>query len=186
MLYSNLELSAQPGLANSSDEVDIQAIVKTSIKVAEYAKSCKLEVGFTIENSFRLNVVDLLEILSAVDRTGVQYVGIVDSVGSASPRQVYDFIQMVRKVINCDIKTSFSNSTQCAVANSYTALEAGAIVLNTSICKLDEHEGLTPLGGMLRKLQAANQDHVTNRYRLGRLKDVEDLVAHAIDDTSVR
>ena len=42
------------------------------------------------EDSFRSDLVDLLSLYKAVDKVGVNRVGIADTVGCASPRQVYD------------------------------------------------------------------------------------------------
>jgi hypothetical protein len=42
------------------------------------------------EDSFRSDLVDLLSLYKAVDTVGVNRVGIADTVGCASPRQVYD------------------------------------------------------------------------------------------------
>ncbi len=42
------------------------------------------------EDSFRSDLVDLLSLYRAVDKVGVNRVGIADTVGCASPRQVYD------------------------------------------------------------------------------------------------
>jgi hypothetical protein len=39
----------------------------------------------------------------AVDQVGVNRVGIADTVGCASPRQVYDLVRTLRGVVNCDI-----------------------------------------------------------------------------------
>lgn len=64
-------------------------------------------------DSFRSDLVDLLSIFSAVDKIGINRVGIADTVGCTSPR-LYDLVRM------------FHNDTGCAVANAYCALEAGA------------------------------------------------------------
>jgi isopropylmalate/homocitrate/citramalate synthase len=77
-------------------------------------------------DSFRSDLVDLLSIYSAVDKIGVNRVGIADTVGCASPRQVYDLVRTLRGVVSCDIETHFHNDTGCAIANAYCALEAGA------------------------------------------------------------
>lgn len=54
---------------------------------------------------------DLLSIYSAVDKIGVNRVGIADTVGIASPREVYDLVRTLRGVVSCDIETHFHNDT---------------------------------------------------------------------------
>jgi homocitrate synthase len=51
------------------------------------------------EDSFRSDLVDLLSLYSAVDKAGVNRVGIADTVGCATPRQVYDLVRTLRGVV---------------------------------------------------------------------------------------
>jgi isopropylmalate/homocitrate/citramalate synthase len=76
---------------------------KTAIEVIEFVKSKGKEIRFSSEDSFRSNLVDLLMLYQAVDQVGVNRVGIADTVGCASPRQVYDLVRTLRGVVNCDI-----------------------------------------------------------------------------------
>ena len=105
---------------------DMTQITASAIEVINYVKSQGLEVRFSSEDSFRSNLVDLLSLYRAVDTIGVNRVGVADTVGCASPRQVYDLIRTLRGVVRCDIETHFHNDTGCAIANAYVALEAGA------------------------------------------------------------
>ncbi|KAL9581812.1 MAG: hypothetical protein Q9212_003677 [Teloschistes hypoglaucus] len=80
-------------------------ILTTAIEVINYVKSKGLEVRFSSEDSFRSDLVDLLSLYKAVDAIGVNRVGIADTVGCATPRQVYDLIRTLRGVVGCDIET---------------------------------------------------------------------------------
>lgn len=89
---------------------DITYIIKTAIEVIEFVKSKGIEVRFSSEDSFRSDLVDLLSIYRAVDKIGVNRVGIADTVGCANPRQVSfnleDFPNLaesllVRSTISC-------------------------------------------------------------------------------------
>jgi homocitrate synthase len=77
-------------LREHSHGKDMAYIEKTAIEVIEYIKSKGLEVRFSSEDSFRSDLVDLLSLYRTVDKIGVNRVGIADTVGCASPRQVYD------------------------------------------------------------------------------------------------
>jgi homocitrate synthase len=79
-------------LREHSHGKDMTYIKKTAIEVIEYVKSQGKEIRFSSEDSFRSDLVDLLSIYSAVDKIGVNRVGIADTVGCASPRQVYDLV----------------------------------------------------------------------------------------------
>lgn len=84
--------------------------VQTAIEVIEFVKSKNLEIRFSSEDSFRSDLVDLLSVYSAVDKVGVHRVGIADTVGCASPRQVYDLVRTLRGVVSCDIETHVSGA----------------------------------------------------------------------------
>lgn len=84
---------------------DMTYILKTAIEVIEFVKSKGIEIRFSSEDSFRSDLVDLLSIYQAVDKVGVNRVGIADTVGCANPRQVYDLVRTLRGVVGCDIET---------------------------------------------------------------------------------
>ena len=113
-------------LREHSHGKDMAYIEKTAIEVIEFVKSKGLEIRFSSEDSFRSDIVDLLSLYRAVNRVGVHRVGVADTVGCATPRQVYDLVRTLRGVVSCDIETHFHNDTGCAIANAYCALEAGA------------------------------------------------------------
>ena len=136
-------------LQQHSHGKDMTYIKNTALEVINYVKSQGKEIRFSSEDSFRSDLVDLLTIYSAVDKVGVDRVGIADTVGCASPRQVYDLVRTLRGVVKCDIETHFHNDTGCAIANAYCALEAGATHVDTSVLGIGERNGITPLGGLM-------------------------------------
>ena len=155
--------------------------IRTAAKeVIEFVKSKGLEVRFSSEDSFRSNLDDILSLYSAVDSVGVHRVGIADTVGGASPRQVYDLVKTVRGVVECDIETHFHNDTGCAIANAYLALEAGATHIDTTVLGIGERNGITPLGGLMARLCSTNGEHVHRRYNLEKLPEIEKMVAQAV------
>lgn len=126
---------------------DMAYIAKTAIEVIEFVKTKGIEVRFSSEDSFRSDLVDLLSIYQTVDKIGVNRVGVADTVGCANPRQVYDLVRTLRGVVSCDIEVHLHNDTGMgkasktllvrlftlgtAIANAYTALEAGATHIDT-------------------------------------------------------
>lgn len=130
---------------------DMAYITKTAIEVIQFVKSKGIEVRFSSEDSFRSDLVDLLSIYQTVDKIGVNRVGVADTVGCANPRQVYDLVRTLRGVVSCDIELHLHNDTGMgknqgillgpviyftwsAIANAYTALEAGATHIDTCEC----------------------------------------------------
>ena len=192
-------------------------ITKTAIEVINFVKSKGIEVRFSSEDSFRSDLVDLLSIYQTVDKIGVNRVGIADTVGCANPRQVYDLVRTLRGVVACDIEVHLHNDTgmgqsptdlflelstlttcPLAIANAYTALEAGATHIDTctsldccqfrdtandrvAVLGIGERVGITPLGGLVACLYAANPEYVKSKYNLPMLREIENLVAEAVE-----
>ncbi|KAL1983428.1 hypothetical protein VTN96DRAFT_10334 [Rasamsonia emersonii] len=167
-------------LREHSHGKDMTYITNTAIEVINFVKSKGIEVRFSSEDSFRSDLVDLLSIYSAVDQVGVNRVGIADTVGCASPRQVYELVRVLRGVVKCDIECHFHNDTGCAIANAYCALEGGATHIDTSVLGIGERNGITPLGGLMARMMVVAPDYVKNKYKLHKLKEIEDLVAEAV------
>jgi homocitrate synthase len=178
---SDVVIGTSSYLMEHSHGKDMTYITNTAIEVINYVKSHNIEIRFSSEDSFRSNLVDLLSIYSTVDKIGVNRVGIADTVGCASPRQVYDLIRTLRGVVSCDIETHFHNDTGCAIANAYCALEAGATHIDTSVLGIGERNGITPLGGLMARMIVADRDYVMGKYKLHKLKDIEELVAQAVE-----
>ncbi|KAI7871195.1 homocitrate synthase [Spinellus fusiger] len=160
---------------------DMDYITEKAIEVITYIKSQGREVRFSTEDSFRSDLVDLLSIYKAVDKIGVDRVGIADTVGCANPRQVYELVKTLRSVVNCDIECHFHNDTGCAIANAYAALEAGATHIDTSVLGIGERNGITPLGGLFARMYAADKDYVLGKYDVKLIRNVENLVADAVE-----
>lgn len=158
---------------------DIPYIIENAIRVVEFIKRQGLEVRFSTEDSFRSDLVDLLTVYRAVDRIGVNRVGIADTVGVATPRQVYDLVNTLRKLVSCDIEFHGHNDSGCAIANAYSALEAGATHVDTTVLGIGERNGITPLGGLVARLYATDRTLV-QKYNLPLLRDVENLVADIV------
>lgn len=168
-------------LREHSHGKDMAYITETAIEVINFVKSKGLEVRFSSEDSFRSDLVDLLSLYKAVNAVGVHRVGVADTVGCATPRQVYDLVRTLRSVVSCDIECHFHNDTGCAIANAYCALEAGATHIDTSVIGIGERNGITPLGGLMARMIVADRDYVMGKYKLAQLKDIEELVAQAVE-----
>jgi len=160
---------------------DMDYIVKTAGEVINFIKSQGIEVRFSSEDSFRSDLVDLLGLYRTVDKLGVNRVGIADTVGCANPRQVYELVRTLRGVVSCDIECHFHNDTGCAIANAYTALEAGATHIDTSVLGIGERNGITPLGGFVAKMYVADKKYVTSKYKLEMLREIDNTIAQEVE-----
>ncbi len=109
-----------------------------------------------------------MAVYKAVSDLGVHRVGLADTVGVATPRQVYTLVREVRKVIHaeCGIEFHGHNDTGCAVSNAYEAVEAGATHIDTTILGIGERNGITPLGGLLARMFTFDPQGLIDKYNL--------------------
>ena len=159
---------------------DLTHISTKAKEVIEIVNAHGIEVHFSGEDSFRSNFDDLLNLYSLVDRLGVRRVGIADTVGVASSRDVFNKISALRRVVGCDIETHFHNDTGCAVANAYTALEAGATHIDTTVLGIGERNGITSLGGLVASLLPTERKYVLSKYKVETLSYLDSLVAQIV------
>jgi homocitrate synthase len=62
-------------------------------------------------------------------------------------------------------------------------LEAGATHIDTSVLGIGERNGITPLGGLLARMYTADKEYVKNKYDLSKIREVENIVAEAVEVT---
>ncbi|KAI0546733.1 homocitrate synthase, partial [Xylaria curta] len=176
----DLVIGTSSFLREYSHGKSMDMIKSIALEVIDYVKSQGVEVRFSSEDSFRSDLVDILSLYKAVDKAGVNRVGVADTVGGATPRMVYDLIRTLRGVVGCDIETHFHDDTGCAVANALSALEAGATHIDTSVLGIGERNGITPLGALMARMVVTAPEYVTKKYNLKALKSLEELVADAV------
>lgn len=157
----------------------IEQIIDIALEVVSYLLSQNVEVRFSTEDSLRSDPEDLYRVYQAVDKLGVHRVGVADTVGIGTPRQIYTIVSNLRKQVNADIEFHGHNDSGCAIANAYAALEAGATHIDTSVLGIGERNGITPLGGLIARLYATNPALVA-KYNLPLIRDLDKLVAELV------
>ncbi|MCC6147026.1 MAG: homocitrate synthase [Anaerolineaceae bacterium] len=158
----------------------IVQIIETAQEVIQYLLTQNVEVRFSTEDSLRSETEDLYQVYEAVDQMGVHRVGVADTVGIGTPRQIYDLVKELRARVKADIEFHGHNDTGCAIANAFAALEAGATHVDTSILGIGERNGITPLGGLVARIYAV--DHaLVSKYHLPLLLHLDQAVAHLVN-----
>jgi homocitrate synthase len=164
-------------LREASHGKSIQQIIDAMGAPVELALSAGLETRFSAEDAFRSEESDLMQVYRAAERMGVHRVGAADTVGIATPRQVFALFREIRRTVKCDIGFHGHDDTGCAVANAWEAVAAGATHVDVSVLGIGERVGITPLGGFVARMYSLDPQGVAARYRLGQLKELERLVA---------
>jgi len=140
------------------------------------AQAHGLVVRFSSEDGFRTDPDDLLAMYRAVDALGVDRIGIADTVGIATPRQVEELVTLLRRECRAAIEFHGHNDSGCAIANAHAALDAGATFIDTTVLGIGERNGITPLGGLIARLYASDAA-LTAAYNLPTLRHLDALVA---------
>jgi homocitrate synthase len=164
-------------LREASHGRSIQQIIDAMGAPVELALSAGLETRFSAEDAFRSEESDLMQVYRAAEKMGVHRVGAADTVGIATPRQVFALFREIRRTVKCDIGFHGHDDTGCAVANAWEAVAAGATHVDVSVLGIGERVGITPLGGFIARMYSLDPQGVSARYRLGQLKELERLVA---------
>jgi len=157
----------------------IPQIIEMAQEVVSYLKSQGVITRFSTEDSLRSDLEDMFAVYEAVDALGVDRVGVADTVGVGTPRQIYDLVSELRRRVHCDIEFHGHNDSGCAIANSYAALEAGATHIDTSILGIGERNGITPLGGLVARMYATDPKLV-EKYNLPLLSKLDRTVAEMV------
>lgn len=157
----------------------IDAIIDMAREVLGYLSTQNVEMRFSTEDSLRSNPEDLFRVYEAVDAMGVDRVGIADTVGIGTPHQIYNLVAGLRQRVRADIEFHGHNDTGCAIANAFSALEAGATHIDTTILGIGERNGITPLGGLVARIYAVNTDLVS-KYNLSMLLELDRYIAKLV------
>ncbi len=169
-------------LREFSHGMAMDQVIERSVEVLSWIRSQApgMELRFSTEDSFRSEEADLLRVYLAVDKVGVDRFGIADTVGVATPTRVYQLVSSLRRLVKAGIEFHGHNDSGCAIANSFSALEAGATHIDTSVLGIGERNGITPLGGFVARMYATNRDLVKKKYKLKRLRKIDDMIAKMV------
>ena len=163
----------------SIDEIiDVASQVLTFIR----QQAPTIELRFSTEDSFRSDRADLMRVYLDIDKLEVvNRFGVADTVGVATPREVFNLVRTLRTLTHADIEFHGHNDTGCAIANSFAALEAGATHIDTTVLGIGERNGITSLEGLIARLYATSPNSVRAKYRLHQLHQLNQLVAQKVE-----
>lgn len=120
-----------------------EQVLEKAVKAVEYAKSHGVVVEFSAEDATRSDRRFLVQIFQAVVDAGADRIDIADTVGVAYPSLIASLVSYVKN----NVKGSYIVSVHChndfgmAVANSVSAVEAGADQVHVTILGVGERAG---------------------------------------------
>jgi 4-hydroxy-2-oxovalerate aldolase len=126
------------------DFIRIGVNINESEKANEYIRYIKSKGLIVAANFMKSYAVDAEEFATRVKKAsleGADYVYLVDSAGGMFPNDVKKYIEKAKKVSKCEIGFHGHNNLSLAIANSLSAIEAGATIIDTSLQGLGRDGG---------------------------------------------
>jgi homocitrate synthase len=179
----DIVIGTSPQLIQHSHGKSIRQIIDLMEDVTSWVRSQApgIILRFSTEDTFRSREADLLRIYLAVAAIGtVDRLGVADTVGVATPLQVYNMVHQLVRLTGLDVEFHGHNDSGCAIANAAAALEAGATHIDTTVLGIGERNGITPLGGLVARLYTLKRDYV-RKYHLPLLPRIDSYVAMLCD-----
>ncbi|MEO8608360.1 MAG: homocitrate synthase [Chloroflexota bacterium] len=175
----DIVIGTSPQLMQHSHGKNIRQIIDIAGEVMSFIRGQQPDIilRFSTEDTFRSREADLLRVYLAVADLGmVNRLGVADTVGVATPNQVYSMVQQLIRLTGLDIEFHGHNDSGCAIANACAALEAGATHIDATILGIGERNGITPLGGLIARLYTLRRTFV-EKYNLRLLPQLDQLIA---------
>lgn len=150
----NLYMGTSPQMIKSSHG---KSLTEISTIASRIIKDLRKEVGnnfirFSGEDAFRTSWEDLKKVYDPLYEYVTAF-GSPDTVGISDRDAVIDRISRLRYTYpNVAIETHFHNDLGRALANSVTAVKAGATFIDCSIWGIAERNGITPVSDFLYSL----------------------------------
>lgn len=179
----NLFFGTSTELRSFSHGRGIEQIANEAVPLIRHIRESGRYVRFSAEDAFRSDLVDLLTVFDAVVDAGVDRIGLPDTVGIATPRQVDRLVTLIaQRYPNVGIEFHGHNDTGCAIANTIAAFESGADCLDVTVMGIGERNGIASLSGIISQLYIHYPDLLA-AYDLTRLLELDQFVADALQIT---
>ncbi|NQT41447.1 MAG: 2-isopropylmalate synthase [Planctomycetes bacterium] len=137
-----------------------EEIIRRTIEGVRRAAGYCSDVEFSPEDASRTEIEFLRDVVTAAIDAGATTINVPDTVGYATPAQMYSVISQLRKrVSNIDravISVHCHNDLGMAVANSLAAIEAGAGQIECTINGIGERAGNCSLEEIVMALRTRN------------------------------
>ena len=122
-----------------------EEILQKSVEAVEYIKDHGIIAEFSAEDATRTEFEFLKNIYSAVEEAGADVINVPDTVGVMVPASMHKLITDIKKTVKIPISVHCHDDFGLAVANSLSAVEAGAQQVHATINGLGERAGNTSL-----------------------------------------
>ncbi len=148
--------------------------LRRSVETVEYAKSHGLKIRFTVEDGSRADPEFLIQVCKAIEEAGVDRISLPDTVGVMRPIGMYNFVKKVRDAVDVPLDAHVHNDIGFAIANAFSACNAGVDQIHTTIDGIGERTGIPSLAEVAVALTYLYKS--PNDFRLDMLQDLSRLI----------
>lgn len=132
---------------------EIERVINDSIEAIKKAKEIGLYTVYFPYDTTRADEKDLEKVLNEIMiETPPDSIGLVDTMGSALPPAISYMTKMMKDITNLPIEIHTHNDFGLALANSLSALTAGASVVHTCVNGMGERTGNCSLEELITAL----------------------------------
>ncbi len=118
-----------------------QEVYDLSVDAVEYVKEHGTQCLFSAMDATRTEPEFLYRICRGMESAGADIINIPDTVGIMAPSKMFDFIKRIKGVVKVPIDVHCHNDFGLAVANSLSAIEAGANQVQVTVNGIGERAG---------------------------------------------
>ena len=148
--------------------------LERAVETVSYAKKHGLSIRFTVEDGSRADPEFLIKVCKAIEEAGVDRISLPDTVGIMRPIGMYNFVKRVRTEIDAPLDVHVHNDIGFALANAFSACDAGVDQIHTTIDGIGERTGIPSLAEVAVALTFLYKS--PNDFRLDMLGDLSRLI----------
>jgi 2-isopropylmalate synthase len=129
-----------------------EEILDLAVKAVDYIKDHGIIAEFSAEDATRTEFEYLKEVYLAVENAGADYINVPDTVGVMIPASMKYLVSQLKKDVKIPVSVHCHDDFGLAVANSLSAVEAGAEQVHATINGLGERAGNASLEELVMAL----------------------------------
>ena len=156
---------------------NIDQAVDLVADVVSYAKAHGLKVRYTPEDTVRSPWENVVRVAKAAEAAGADRISVADTVGIMTPLRMFEFFSRLKEEVKIPINVHCHNDLGMAVANSLTAFEAGAALIDVTVNGLGERTGIADIAPVTTAL--TTQYGQKDRWGLELLPELSSMVEDA-------
>jgi 2-isopropylmalate synthase len=141
MQWVSIGYGLSPVRLNQMMKIQLEEAITICLKATEYATKKGLFVLFGATDTTRTPLATLVDLYRKAVSAGASTVSISDTAGAIGPTGMRYLVREIKKAVNVPVRVHCHNDLGLALANSISAVEAGASIVDVTVNGLGERAG---------------------------------------------